>query len=55
MSIDVRPVCDANGENCKLEMEQAVDMVVDIERSLRRRGIFTPLRLVNLGIANSGP
>ncbi|KAF8459401.1 putative GPI transamidase component Gpi16 [Terfezia claveryi] len=37
MSIDVRPVCDDNGGNCKLEMEQAVDMVVDIERSLRRR------------------
>ena len=39
MSIDVRPVCDEEGA-CKLEIEQAVDMVVDIERSLRRRGML---------------
>ncbi|KAL7276215.1 Subunit of the glycosylphosphatidylinositol transamidase complex-like protein [Rhizina undulata] len=36
MSIDVRPVCEEDGE-CKLQMEQTVDMVLDVERSLRRR------------------
>lgn len=40
MSIDVRPVCNADGSECKLEMEQSVHMVVDIERALRRRGQF---------------
>lgn len=37
MSIEVRPVCDSE-DDCKLEIVQSVDMVVDIERSLRRRG-----------------
>ncbi|KAI5807440.1 GPI transamidase component Gpi16 [Peziza echinospora] len=41
MSIDVRPVCNSDGD-CRLEMEQAVDMVVDIERSLRRRDSPVP-------------
>ncbi|KAF8473825.1 GPI transamidase component Gpi16 [Kalaharituber pfeilii] len=41
MSIDVRPVCDSDGD-CKLEMEQTVDMVLDIERSLRRRDSPVP-------------
>ena len=45
MSIDVRPVCNADGFECKLEMEQSVDMVVDIERALRRRGQFPTLSL----------
>ncbi|KAF2760411.1 GPI transamidase component GPI16 precursor [Pseudovirgaria hyperparasitica] len=37
MSIDVRPVCPADGSECILEMEQTVDMVLDIERSKRPR------------------
>jgi phosphatidylinositol glycan class T len=35
MAIDVRPVCDGNGDNCLVEMEQSVDMVLDIARSKR--------------------
>lgn len=34
MSIDVRPVCSEEKE-CELEIQQTVDMVLDIERSLR--------------------
>lgn len=41
MSIDIKPVCDTNGE-CKLQMEQTVDMVVDVDRSLRRRSHPVP-------------
>jgi GPI-anchor transamidase subunit T len=37
MSIDVRTVCDGNGE-CLVEIEQTVDMVLDIGRSKRPRG-----------------
>jgi len=39
MAIDVRPICPAHGEDCIVEMEQTVDMVLDIERSKRQRGI----------------
>lgn len=35
MAIDVRPVCPADGSECLLEIEQTVDMVLDIERSMR--------------------
>ncbi|MCJ1364468.1 Subunit of the glycosylphosphatidylinositol transamidase complex-like protein [Acarospora aff. strigata] len=38
MSIDVRPICPAEGDGCIVEMEQTVDMVLDIERSKRQRG-----------------
>ena len=38
MSIDVRPLCDSHGENCIFQIDQAVDMVLDIERSKRHRG-----------------
>ena len=34
MAIDVRPRCDLAGQ-CSLEIEQTVDMVLDIERSMR--------------------
>lgn len=34
MSIDVRPVC-LPGKDCELEIYQTVDMVLDIERSMR--------------------
>lgn len=46
MSIDVRPVCPSDGGECMLEIDQTVDMVLDIERSKRRRGsgIFQILR-----------
>ncbi|RPA84170.1 Gpi16 subunit, GPI transamidase component [Ascobolus immersus RN42] len=37
MSIDVRPLCDSDGTNCKLQMEQTVDMVIDVERSLLKQ------------------
>lgn len=35
MAIDVRPVCPADGSECLLEIDQTVDMVLDIERSMR--------------------
>lgn len=36
MAIDVRSVCE-NGQECALEIDQTVDMVLDIERSTRPR------------------
>ncbi|KAK3050609.1 Subunit of the glycosylphosphatidylinositol transamidase complex-like protein [Extremus antarcticus] len=36
MAVDVRPVCDEDGE-CEIEIQQTVDMVLDIERSMRPR------------------
>ena len=41
MSIDVRPVCDADGQ-CRLQLEQTVDMVLDIQRSLQRQSTPVP-------------
>lgn len=38
MSIDIRPVCRTEGL-CWLEIDQTVDMVLDIERSKRHRGV----------------
>lgn len=35
MAIDVRPVCPNDGSECLLEIEQTVDMVLDVERSMR--------------------
>ena len=35
MSVDVRPVCPSAHGECLVEIEQAVDMVLDIERSTR--------------------
>ena len=37
MAIDVRPVCP-EGEECVLEIEQTIDMVLDIDRSRRPKG-----------------
>ncbi|KAI9792492.1 MAG: Subunit of the glycosylphosphatidylinositol transamidase complex-like protein [Piccolia ochrophora] len=37
MSIDVRPVCSNVHDECNLEIDQTVDMVLDIERSKRHR------------------
>ncbi|KAL7622029.1 Subunit of the glycosylphosphatidylinositol transamidase complex-like protein [Parahypoxylon ruwenzoriense] len=36
MAIDIRPLC-LNGEECVLQIEQTIDMVLDIERSKRPR------------------
>lgn len=38
MAIDVRPVCPT-GEDCVPELEQTIDMVLDLERSERPRGM----------------
>ena len=41
MALDVRPVCNDEGDdnaNCFVEMVQNVDMVIDVERSIRRNG-----------------
>lgn len=40
MAIDVRSVCTGHGSECSIEMEQTVDMVLDVERSKRPRGLF---------------
>lgn len=39
MSIDVRPVCPAVAAECLLEITQTIDMVLDIQRSKRPRGM----------------
>ena len=39
MAIDVRPVCP-EGEECVLEIEQTIDMVLDIGRSRRPKGEY---------------
>ncbi|KAK5680068.1 Subunit of the glycosylphosphatidylinositol transamidase complex-like protein [Elasticomyces elasticus] len=39
MSIDVRPICPGgSGGECVLEIQQTVDVVLDVERSMRARG-----------------
>ncbi|KAK5702046.1 Subunit of the glycosylphosphatidylinositol transamidase complex-like protein [Elasticomyces elasticus] len=40
MSIDVRPICPggSTGGECVLEIQQTVDVVLDVERSMRARG-----------------
>ena len=37
MSIDVRPVCPAESEECHMEISQTMDMVLDVERAKRPR------------------
>ncbi|KAI9893970.1 MAG: Subunit of the glycosylphosphatidylinositol transamidase complex-like protein [Vezdaea aestivalis] len=37
MSIDVRPLCPTTQEDCILQIDQTIDMVLDIERSKRLR------------------
>lgn len=39
MSIDVRPVCPEGLSDCLLEITQTIDMVLDIQRSKRPRGL----------------
>lgn len=40
MAIDVRPFCPTDGSECVLEIEQTVDMVLDVERSMRPQRTF---------------
>ena len=40
MAIDVRSVCAEDGSKCSIEMEQTVDMVLDVDRSKRPRGMI---------------
>jgi len=37
MSIDVQPICPADGSECQLQITQTIDMVLDIQRSKRPR------------------
>ena len=43
MAIDVRSVCSKDGSECSIEMEQTVDMVLDVDRSKRPRGMIASL------------
>lgn len=43
MAIDVRSVCPEDGTECSIEMEQTVDMVLDVDRSKRPRGMLESL------------
>ena len=40
MAIDIRSVCLEDGPQCSIEMEQTVDMVLDVDRSKRPRGMI---------------
>ena len=40
MAIDVRSVCLQKRSDCSIEMEQTVDMVLDVDRSKRPRGMI---------------
>lgn len=40
MSLDVTPICLPGSEECKLQITQTIDMVLDIQRSKRPRGMF---------------
>jgi phosphatidylinositol glycan class T len=51
MALDVRPVCE--GEECYVEMVQNVDMVIDVERSIRRNSITPALRMMLMYIVDS--
>lgn len=35
MSIDVRPICPSESDECQLEITQTIDMVLDVQRSKR--------------------
>jgi len=35
MAIDVRPVCPSDGSECLVDIQQTVDMVLDLDRSMR--------------------
>lgn len=40
MSIDVRPLCPSDGSECFVEIDQTVDMVLDMERSMRPQSTY---------------
>ncbi|KAK6349454.1 Subunit of the glycosylphosphatidylinositol transamidase complex-like protein [Orbilia brochopaga] len=42
MSIDVRPICSATTGECDIEIQQNIDMVLDISRSLQRKDSPVP-------------
>jgi phosphatidylinositol glycan class T len=39
MSIDVQPICNSGEDDCQLQITQTIDMVLDIRRSKRPRGM----------------
>lgn len=41
MSIDVTPICASGTDDCQLQITQTIDMVLDIQRSKRPRGMLT--------------
>jgi phosphatidylinositol glycan class T len=47
MSIDVRPTCPSGNEECLVEIQQSVDMVLDIDRSKRPRGTYMTMKMCN--------
>ncbi|KAI9712680.1 MAG: Subunit of the glycosylphosphatidylinositol transamidase complex-like protein [Bogoriella megaspora] len=57
MSIDVRQICPRSETECVLEMEQTVDMVLDIDRSMRPRDnpIPRPLPIEQIECDTSKP
>ncbi|KAF3936923.1 hypothetical protein ABW19_dt0207192 [Dactylella cylindrospora] len=42
MSIDVRPICSEETGQCDIEIQQTIDMVLDIARSLQRKDSPVP-------------
>ncbi|GAB7349300.1 hypothetical protein MBLNU459_g8441t1 [Dothideomycetes sp. NU459] len=57
MSIDVRPLCPSDGSECSIEIDQTVDMVLDIERSMRPQDdpIPRPLPIESIACDTSKP
>lgn len=57
MSIDVRPLCPEGSDDCILEINQTIDMVLDIERSRRPRDnpIPRPIRSEDMKCDTSKP
>lgn len=49
MAIDIRPLCP-DGQECVLQIEQTIDMVLDIERSKRPRGKNTIVSCTTLAL-----
>lgn len=54
MAIDIRPICPHGGE-CVLQIEQTIDMVLDIDRSKRPRGMSHPSSIHFFHLANNQP
>ena len=43
MSLDVTPICVDGSDGCQLQITQTIDMVLDIQRSKRPRGMYSHL------------